>query len=213
MIGFGVFLWLAGPRSAFRNHAVPAPAKAHVSVKATPAVVRPRRNTENARPKHEALSSTALFAVHPGQHEFKVLLHKEDGWFDTGIPITADISVYMWCLAIRESDDPHCTNMVEAMIGSSILQPPSLGSNVHMFSFITVPSDNDPRRNLSDKSSQYLTIPEPSTQTLKVRIFGDNGPADLQYMVKVYVRPLDQSQVLTAAQQREQTALAKWERK
>jgi hypothetical protein len=131
LIGFGVFLWLAGPRSAYKNPPLSPPVTAPVSVKLTPTVPKPRRIIASAQPKQEPaqpeqeqpvspkrepLSTTVLTHVWPTTHLFKVLLHKEDGWYDTGIPISSDLMVNMWCLP-QQGDNPACSAMVDAMAG------------------------------------------------------------------------------------------------
>ena len=58
------------------------------------------------------VSKVVLSYVNPVQHQFAVDLRKEDGWFETGIPVTADIGIVGFC------SNP-CGGWIQAMIGSS----------------------------------------------------------------------------------------------
>jgi hypothetical protein len=156
------------------------------------------------------VSKAVLLYVNPQQHEFRVDLHKEDGWFDTGIPVTADIGVLEFCLSNGAAP---CGGWIQAMIGGTVFHPFAGDPNNQIINLATFLAGQDLNRSLYDQTAQFLPMPGQAAQTLKLRIAGDNAPDELrQVMIKINVRPKDINlpQQFTAPQQLEQVELAKW---
>ena len=220
LIGFGVFLWAVDPTRFLQKNlpAPPVPTSNQIPIK--PVIKKPRRQPDhpsprqvNIEPNGKPLSTTTLLFTHPSQTNFKVALHKEDGWFETSIPVTADIQLYIWCYNDTVNTSM-CTHPVEAMVGRKVFEVPNSGSTVKPLFIQTIPLDDAAHKDLVNAITQPAVIPESSVQTLKLRITGDSPADEVHYMVKIQVRPLDpsQPQVFTSAQQREQGELAKWGR-
>jgi hypothetical protein len=158
------------------------------------------------------MSTTTLFSANDRMHEYHLHLFKEDGWYDTGLPITTDTAIIMMCPRQFPVDPPNA--QIEAMIGGHVIYPPPPIPFRQAIDLYIRPSREDPK-NLSAGPYQYLSLPEQSLTTLKLRIYGDNAPESVQYMVSIYVEPFDHShpQIYTPAQERERAELAKWELK
>jgi hypothetical protein len=154
------------------------------------------------------LSTVKLEAVFPLFHQFTVYLFKEDGWLDTHIPVTAGTEVHIWDPVIG-----HNTQWIKCMIGKSVFYPAKPYANE--FDEIVVrailPEDN-PGDAPSSTSWQFVRIAQGDVESIKLKVFPDYGTNGLRYEVK-----LDQIRVqpdkYTLSKQREQAALAEWDRK
>jgi hypothetical protein len=155
------------------------------------------------------MSKVVLSYVNPEQHKFTIDLHRQDGWFDTGIPVTADIMVLEFCIG----EGPPTGGWIQARIGGNEILPRGDSPFHQQITLSTYLPGQDPDRTMADPTAQFLQMSGEAVQTLKLRIAGDNAPDEVrQVMIKIYVRPKDanQPQQFTAPQQREQTELAKW---
>ena len=228
LIAFGAFLWLYAAKIAPANRPVapvavvpaakPAPPPSKSRHHNQPAVPNTRTPpTPTSPPSHPApavpepmrppVSTVRLFYVNPQQHEFKIDLKKQDGWFDTGIPVTADIML----LEFSVGQGPGTGGFIRAMIGSNEIHPRGSTEFLQQIHLTTYSPGNEPGPSLGDADAQFLPMAAQALQTLKLRIVGDNAPDELgQVMVKIYVRPKDPNQQLSAIQQREQAELGKW---
>ena len=72
----------------------------------------------------KVLSSVQMGQASPTLHDFVIHLYKQDGWFDTGIPITADLWLNMRTLDANPGpiSDAH---WVRGLVGSAIIYPPN----------------------------------------------------------------------------------------
>ena len=212
LIGFGVVFWLAHHGDWFTtpdpqpiSGLPPAPAPAPSTEK------KPNRvplKQDSAEPQTKPSSKTVLIFNHPSHTDFKVVLHNEGGWFDTGIPITARTNLNIWCYP-DTGDASMCAHPVEIKIADKEFQMSSGDPDNPILSIETVPSD---AIHPLSPVVQPVTISESSLQTLKFRVVGDGSSDELHYMVRIEVKPVDQSepQFFTQDQQREQSELAKW---
>ena len=141
-----------------------------------------------------------------GYHRFDIKLSKQDGWFDTGIPVTAGTSLLMWSPSGGGS-----SRWVEAMLGDTVLFPH--GKNNHIV-VTTSTSKDDLQKNLPDVEEQYLMMSPSELHRLKIRVFPDTAPDEIDYTVKVSFSNFSPSQSgsLTPSQEREQAELMKWDR-
>ena len=223
LIAFGAFLWLYAAKNAPSNQPV-APVAVAPAVKPAPPPSKSRHHNEGAEtkppspapenqaPTHPAVSKAVLTVATPEQYRFIVDLHKEDGWFDTRIPITAELGVYEFCLPDGSSSGP-CGGWVQAMVGGNVLKPSDTSpNNQATIDITTFLFGQNPDRSQHGQGSQFLQIPLQAVQTLKLRIVGANAPNELQkVMVKVHIGPNNQDQAqFTASQQLEMAQLAKW---
>ena len=212
LTGFGTFLWVFGARST--TSVAPPPPTAAPIRPATRAAI-PHRPKPIVEPKHEPLSTAALIWINPKppppRHKFQIFLHKEDGWFETKIPVTSDLQVLVVCNDKTEGNVLP-SRWVEAMIGHSTFSQ-AADQDQRALVIETVSSDNDPRRGSSDRA-HYLTISGQAFQTLKLKLLaGSEAPSEVRCSVTIAENPFDwsQPQTLTANQQRELSELAKWQ--
>lgn len=189
LIAFGAFLWLYAATVAHLNHGY-SPVAVVPAVKPAPPPSKSRHHNEaptskaptpvpvpaTEAPKHPPVSKTVLTYVNPVQHKFTVDLHKEDGWFDTGIPVTADISVLEFCLS---ETNAHNGQWVQAMVGGTVFRPLDMGNEDLIVSIDTFPSGQNPGQKLFP-AQQFLQVPAQTVQTLKLRIAGDNAPDEIR---------------------------------
>ena len=224
LIGFGAFLWLYAAKIAPSNQPV-VPVATLPAVKPAPPPSKSHHHNETAESKastpvplieapiHPPVSKAVLNIVNGYQHRFTVDLHKEDGWFDTGIPVTADVEVFSFCLS-DVAGAPDCTGWVEAMIGGIGFHPISTNGARPTIDVITLPPGQDSTPYQLGPGIQYLHMTVQALQTLKLKITADaNAPDELhKVMVKINVRPVDpnQPQQISTPQQRELAELAKW---
>ena len=233
LIAFGAFLWLYAAKIAPANRPVapvavvpaakPAPPPSKSRHHNQPAVPNTRTPpTPTSPPSHPApavpepmrppVSTVRLFYVNPQQHEFKIDLKKQDGWFDTGIPVTADVEVLEFCLSDTPGI-PACGGWIQAMIGGTLFRPDSENGAAATIHILALPPGQNATAYQFGPGLQMAHISPDAFQTLKLKIADPNGSDELKkVMVKIYVRPVDpnQSQQLTAAQQRELAELGKW---
>ena len=223
LIAFGAFLWLYAAKIAPSNKPV-APVAVVPAAKPAPPPSKSRHHNESAEarpptpppvpepPKHPPVSKVALTLSVPEQHRFTVDLHKEDGWFDTGIPVTADVEVLEFCLSDTPGI-PACGGWIQAMIGGTLFRPDSENGAAATIHILALPPGQNATAYQFGPGLQMAHISPDAFQTLKLKIADPNGSDELKkVMVKIYVRPVDpnQSQQLTAAQQRELAELGKW---
>ena len=226
LIAFGAFLWLYAAKIAPSNKPV-APVAVVPAARPAPPPSKSRHHNEAAvpkepapppshpapppvpEPKRPAISTLRLFYVNPEQHEFFIDLHKQDGWFDTGIPVSADVMFLEFCPG--GNGGPPNGGWVHAMIGNTVLNPQEMTTNNFQIVVNTFAPGEDTNRGQGQRGQQYLEIPAQTLQTLKLKIDGDGSPDEIrQVAVKIYVRPKDPNQPLSPSQQREQAELGKW---
>ncbi len=149
------------------------------------------------------LSTIKLTGVHPeiGFRRFDIQLKKQDGWFDTGIPVTAGTALLVWNRNIRE-------RTFQAMIGDVVLSPQGKNNQICVY---TSTDQDDLKKNGPDYYEQYMIMPPNVLRTLKIRILPDISD-DGDYVVKVSTSHFQATPPgpLTPSQEREEAALVKW---
>jgi hypothetical protein len=216
LLAIGSLLWLRARLVAPVAHPV-----AVAVVPAAKPLTKRHRHTEpvqptaaSLKPSHAPLSRDFM-SENQGRHfAFEVDLHKSDGWFDTGIPVTADVDILMLCGLKLQALGPSCNQWVQAMLNGKIFvtgpPPPGPRSNI----FTILPNETPPPpwgQNLDP--ALIMQMPDESTQTLKLRIVGDSAPEELDgYLVRISVRrwPGIDGGKFTPPQQLEMANMAKW---
>ena len=205
-IGLGLILYFAKRQENVQPIIASAPQRAPVLSPAHKQVTtHPAAKTA---PKPNTLSTIKLVHDEPLDRAFVIHLFKQDGWFDTGIPISNGLMVFLSC-SFEQVGQLSNTRFVKAMIGNASIYPPAMHPEVTSIRLVTITSDNDPRKGPSGDATQYLIVPGNSVSRLKLKIFPDTAPDDLQYRVHLQIIP-DQQNQLTTAQQNEVQELEKW---
>lgn len=152
------------------------------------------------------LSTIKLTQVHLelGYRRFDIQLKKQDGWFDTGIPVTAGTALLVWSRNNRD-------RTVQAMIGDVVLFPQGTINHIRVY---TSTDQDDLKKNAPEYEEQYIIMPPNVLRTLKIRILPDISD-DGEYVVKVSTTKFQPNRTgpLTPSQEREEAELVKWDRR
>jgi hypothetical protein len=225
LIAFGAVLWIA-QRASVKAPPPPAPVavapaaspptkhvRSHTQTSAAP-VASPAPTPTPAPVKAAPLSTVKMIVSNPPtRHDFIVHIYDQDGWFDTGIPVTADLTIGIYVVSTAAGQTIPDTNWIRGLIGDKIIYPPKdltvIGGAVSTWAPGSTPSNRVP------DGSPEIPLPETAKTTLKLRIFPAGAAKDLQCRVKVFVYPADRAHptAFTVAQQRELDELHKWELK
>lgn len=139
-------------KSQVRAAVVPAETqRASVGPTETPEI----KPTSSSSPSPDESSTTRLFAAHSTHHEFEVMLRKKDGWYDTGIPVTPDLHLLMFCFD-RFNNGTLCTRWVEAEVGEHIVDPPASSPGFQPLSVDVVSPDSGGQ--LSDSAKPCVCL-------------------------------------------------------
>jgi hypothetical protein len=153
-----------------------------------------------------------IFAKPPSSFDFDVHISEQDGWFDTGIPVTADLQVYLVDSGSEPGQAIPYNHWLQGRIGDSIIYP---ARDLTVQGPIVDTWASDPSPMPSTDSTQRIPLPESAKQTLKMRIFPAGSANNIRCRVKVLIFPKDRNRPddLTDAQQRELGELRKMELK
>jgi hypothetical protein len=145
-------------------------------------------------------------------YRFEVHLYKQDGWFDTHIPITAGQELLLWNPQIAGSNA-----WIKAMIEQAVIYPPLQlnGPQSRALAIVALLPEDTPANTSYCKALQCMDIPPGDVKSLKLKVFPDSAPDDVTYSVKVFDSDPSKAEPERFAQskQREQNALAEWDRK
>jgi hypothetical protein len=129
--------------------------------------------------------------------QFEVHLYKQDGWFNTGIPIASQLF-----LDLNPTSD---TRWVQLMIGNTVVDPADPKVNLYLRSSANEVGPRTP-------GLQNVMIPETSMfQPLKVRVSTSaDAPEEVHFSIRVIDRGVGAGGKLSEVQQREEQDLMKW---
>jgi hypothetical protein len=133
------------------------------------------------------------------QATFVVHLFKQDGWFDTGIPITDELNIHLY--------PPSDTRWVQVMISKTIVALPTDPNVI----FVHLVGKDGSQSETGLKRSQDIVIPEKSIfHPLKVRVLSSDGaPEEVHFNIVVIIRGSGVQAELSTVQQHEEQALMK----
>ncbi len=194
LLAVGVCLWALKVKD---SHAIGVPVALNASSHTFPA----KHHGVNRNSAGAPLSTVTLKSASPVAHVFYFHLFKSDGWFDTGLPITPDLRLWLNC----PTETPPCTGFVQAKVGTTTIPPLRIEENPRIDPVITrTKTEQRPPGEIS-------ALVEDRAQNLKLRIVPEAGSSDLTLRLKVSIIPLDGRTELTPLQQQEQEAMQKRE--
>ena len=162
------------------------------------------------KPKPVLLSTVKLEFATPLSYKFEIHLYKQDGWFDTHIPVAAGKEIYVWTSQPVGGND-----WIKGMIGETVFYPPPRTGGSNLTTIVALFPEDTPANTPYCKTWQCVNIPPGVVKSLKLKVFPDNAPDDVMYSVKVFDSGPSQAgpERFAPSKQREQAALAIWDRK